>query len=285
MQNNNWLSQMTFIVLRRKTTKQILFFFLSCLLLPYIPCLVQAATDLDILNSYKVICKARPDDSNVEAHFAPVRKLKDDEIKEDKKKWKYEFENEQKSYPNNRVLLSDGEVKRIFLVTTIRRQDIDSSPTYQWHVIAVPRVRNPENAYDGLWAESKRCIDRIINLNDWLRLIELSSVGGNPAHNLATETSKRLEVNQKWREIFGNKIIRDLIIESALNRKDSGITDESYDYTFYYAPVPSLNQINPEAFRWVSSRLVTRPGIAYGFILNAKGECIECTEVQIVPGN
>jgi hypothetical protein len=256
-------------------------FFLFFVLMLVVPFPAQAASDLEILKPYAGMCKAFQNDSKVIAMFAPVRKLTDAEI--EKGKWTYAFENGERSYPNHRVILPDGGVKRIFLVTIIHEQEIQSDPTYQWHVIAVPRVPNPEKAYDGFWAESKRCVDRVINRDDWLRLLDLSSVAGNPVHNLATETSKRAEVNQKWREIFGDKIINDLVIESARNRRDFGISGESYDYTFYFAPVPSLNQIQPEGFRWVSSRLVTRPGTAFGLILNAEGQCIESTEVEVVP--
>ena len=62
-------------------------------------------------------------------------------------------------------------------------------------------------------------------------------------------------------------------MQSRENRENN--LSESYDHTFYFFEVPqNNNDIGEDGWRHVSKRRVTRPGTAYGFVLDGNGNCI-----------
>ena len=145
-------------------------------------------------------------------------------------------------------------------------------PTHLWHVISLPRV--PKH-WDGLIANHQAMLaSNFISQNDpamrsKTRWYEESTKKEYLVYNLAPAADHSL-VTARWRELVGAAIMTQLIETSV-----------GYDHHFYYVPLPARSAIRPGGWLHPSRRTINRPGLAYGFVLDDRGDCVGATSINV----
>ncbi|MCP4430537.1 MAG: hypothetical protein GY806_06125 [Gammaproteobacteria bacterium] len=230
------------------------------------------------IEKFRLECWSNPA-YDLELKFAPVRRLTDESRRQGS--WSYEFTSDNNRYPEERVSLPEKGAVRVDLVTQLNQKDSDFGEGYLWNVIVAPKVRNWR--FGGHWPVKKSITEyqRMADKRDSLiSVASLSVYNGHPVHTLISpkDIDSAGTLNGAWESLFGEKIVSRLVYPASKGR-------DGYSLTFYYMPIPSLQLINHEGYRWPSFKHVDRKGKVYGFVLTADGECLASASVEVQAGS
>ncbi len=249
----------------------------------------QDSDDFEALRDFQNLCRTTERQPAVQVTFAPVRRLAE---KEDPLEgtWRYAYERSDTSdrgYRNNRYSLNAGN-GRIYLVSTLRPPSQGTElPPFLWHVISVP-TENPDGVgfiarHDTLYARESS--DDGLTRERYTNLMR-STVTTNEGRLLFYVDPKLLDrgqetalhmVTEAWNNTFRNTM-------SALRMtRRSG--QRIYTHTFIYVDAPGkVDDIHRDTGdRRVSSKIVHSSGTAFGFVLDARGECLASTTLSLEP--
>ncbi len=226
------------------------------------------------IEKFRLECWSNPA-YDLELKFAPVRRLVNDSRRQGS--WSYEFTSVNNRYPEDRVSLPKSGAVRVDLVTRLNQKDSDFGEGYLWNVIVAPKVKNWR--FGGHWPVKKSITEyqHMADKRDSLiNVASLSVYNGHPVHTLISpkDIDSAGTLNGAWESLFGEKIVSRLVYPASKGR-------DGYSLTFYYMPIPSLQLINQNGYKWPSFKHVDRPGKVYGFVLNSDGECLASTSVDV----
>ncbi|HYE92945.1 MAG TPA: hypothetical protein VEA38_18080, partial [Terriglobales bacterium] len=88
-------------------------------------------------------------------------------------------------------------------------------------------------------------------------------------YNLASPADQGL-VTARWRALVGSAIMSQVVEPSVV-----------YDHHFYYVPLPARSLIRPGSWLHPSRRTINKPGVAYGFVLDDRGDCVGATHITV----
>ena len=217
---------------------------------------------------------------DISLDFAPVRKLPKEDVLEGQ--WSYEYISSDRQYKDGVIKLSKKGAVRVDLVSKLEQSNSSIEESYLWHVIVAPKVDGW--GFGGHWPTKKPITEyeRLGSKRESLvNLAVLSTHEGQPVHT--TIESKDIDnagtLNKAWVDIFGEKIVSNLVYPSS---KGSKTGKEGYSLTFYYVPTPALRLISQNGHRWPSFKHIDKPGKVYGFVLTPKGECLAWDSVDVI---
>ena len=234
-------------------------------------------------------CPSDEDDNAfVDVTFAPVRKLESNEQSQGGT-WQSEFI--EMKYPDNIYDLTRGN--RIDMVSSLVPPKKGTLPRYLWHLISVPKAFNENEDIVGYIPFLKKAFEAEMPpvWNDYdlstlhqSRMLYPSSKDEEKKlffiylhSNLEQRQSTIREVRAVWERTVGKSTFQNLVAESFT------VTTPSYDHTFIYQDVPQCVEcIRTDGDRRDSSRSVTKPGKAFGFVLSDSGKCLARTTLKLV---
>jgi len=216
---------------------------------------------------------------DLDLSFSPVGRLSGDTRAEGK--WSYQFLSDNRRYPQEQVSLPKRAAARVDLVTQLNQKDTDVGESYLWNVIIAPSVKGWK--FGGHWPIKKPINEysRLKNKRESLISIATLSVHDrHPVHTkiLPKDIDTAGTLNSAWEDIFGEKIISNLVYPAS---KDANPGHNGYSLTFYYMPTPAHRLINEDGYKWPSFKHVDRPGKVYGFVLTPDGECLASASVNV----
>ena len=253
-------------------------FVLLCLSLCSYPIYAGAGLQEQDVEKYKLECWPNSE-YDLKLNFSPVSRLSGATRTEGK--WSYQFLSEDRLYPGEQVSLPNAAAVRVDLVTQLNQKDSDFGESYLWNVIVAPSVKGW--TFGGHWP-TKKPINEYRRLKDkresLVSLATLSIHDGHPVHTqiLPKDIDTAGTLNSAWEDIFGKKIVSNLIYPAS---KDNSSKHSGYSLTFYYMPTPAHRLINEDGYKWPSFKHVDRPGKVYGFVLAPDGECLASTSVNV----
>ena len=240
--------------------------------------------ELRTIQNFKRLCGRPTEDQNnglfFEAKFAPVRELSSNEPPK-YGTWGHTYKTEDKQYSENTYVMSTGN-GQIDLVSILHRpQPSRSLPPYLWHVISVPSLAD---ARAGFIVRHAEFTDNESGVGVWettqySKLLESETTEDDAEALFYVRSdlprSLRRDITTLWKETF--RIAMDDLVLRHFQ------TAHVYTHTFVYQDMPKTTKDINEAVgdRRNSSRTILAPGMAFGFVLDHKGECLASTTLTI----
>ena len=242
----------------------------SCMLVSLV-----ASSNADPLDVFADGCATDDDhDPNVDAMFAPL--IDADPPLEGR--WKRGFANEERRYPGGVFRISDDE-SSIHLVSILSADEDDRIPPLLWHVISVPAVAGRRGVRPAAFIARHSEIRR--RDPDWWNEAGLNVVpssdrfGGLLTYvDMSLAESRIEDITNAWQHAFP------LVTESLVS--PSWDNEVHYSHTFIYVDAPpDYRSIGVEGDRRNSSKRVSVPGQAFGFVLDEAGRCLAAARLTL----
>lgn len=218
----------------------------------------------------------------VDARFAPVRRLRAHESPR-YGTWPYDYETEDWRYPENEYVYDrDDRTARIHFVTTMRRPTSDEDlPPYLWHVLSVPTLNDTRAGFIARHEEFRKRVGGVWSDEEYEHLME-STAKADDLRTILFYVNRKLgegmiaRIRQIWTDTF-YRAMSHLVIPT------HGLASNSHTHTFVYHDSPQAAvDINTDVGdRRNSSRRISAWGTAFGFALDASGNCLASASIEI----
>jgi len=230
------------------------------------------------IEKFKFECSSN-EQLDIEFGFAPVQKLSpEDQVKN---RWRYAYQTSDKQYGMDKIVLPRYGGVQADVVMKLNYSDSEFGESYLWNVIVAPRLKRWK--FGAHWparsviTENPRLAHKRESL---IQMATMSAINEQPVHSQISpkDIDSAGTLNSAWEDVFGKKIVSNLVYPAS---KDAQANHPGYSLTFYLVPTPSLRLINPDSYKWPSSKYIDREGSVFGFLLTPDGECIAWDSIQV----